>query len=80
MQIAIEFVSLNKSFRCSFHCFGGELQRVWISILSFRAKQIVIIIQRPIMLAIAEIEDEWTAEVYRVSWMVNAIFLNDVIF
>ena len=68
---SLEFVSLNHRFRRGFHYFGGELQPVWMSILSYRANQIaffVISIQRPIMQAIAEIEDECTSEVEYDAW------------
>ena len=72
----LEFISLHHHFRCGFHYYGGDLQYIWMSIISNRANQIafyVISIQRPIMQAIAEIEDEWTEEVEYDAWYIFRI-------
>ena len=68
---SLEFISLNHVFRRGFHYYGGDLQYIWMSIISNRANQIafyVISVQRSIMQAIAEIEDEWTVKVEYDAW------------
>ena len=67
----LEFISLNRTFRCGFCYFDENFHYLFWYIISDRARRIAIrvsIAQRPVFEAILAIRDHWNEEIDYEAW------------